>query len=1340
MKKFNHLLIARFIISGVFTFFIVLSLFVLNLYIQYNEVTNDITRSSQSANFFMQEYIKSAKKALLNLADTFFYFKGKKIDKNPIFDGIYYINGSNVIKNLTPSSDEVKFPLNFNISSFDNRFKDSDFYLSNFIYFDGGYKKFLLYRFDKDNFFMGFLDLNRLNSILNGIDITNNSFFLDKDGFFILSSNPSYLRDHLSIYDIYPDKKYDFDKLNLVKNKFGGYDFLYIKKLNNGDFIGASKALFSISKIYTISVFLAFIIFMAVIFIIFYNIKFLKDKILYPVQLLFKMFEVKNNKEQSISDLNEILDDINTLNSNIGIVANNVFELIQSEQNLDDKFLDLNQKWENIFLKSSLIAFIVDLESSLILKSSNEARKFYGYDSFEGRLISDIEGFNFYEQTYENLRSSYLKQSFQIMKHITKQGEVKIMQVQKNLITSVPNPYLMYVAFDVSKFKKLSNNIKEQARYFEYGQDIMLIYDRVKNKIVKISDNEKDIWGYEVSSFLDKRIEFFDLLLPSDKNNLLDIIKNNEEIAKQSKQVIKTFKQIKIKHIDERFYVYRLFMVIDPNSDLILFYFTNIDDIVTDENFFKKDVEKYEKILNTTSLIIWEFDAINNFFTFNNKIFKILGLKNRQTSLKIDFIKFEEDYIFEDDRIKFKDAINNFLNKPKNSFMIEIRLLDSEKNVVFIRLQGGILKKDESGILALSGTIEDISQRKSHELQLKLAASVFSYSHEGIIITDKKAKIISVNKAFEDITGFSQQDVIGKSAKFLYDGDFKKFVSKIYKTLLKKGFYRGEIYSKRKSKSSYPELLTINIVRDQANKITNFVGMFFEISALKEKEEKLIKIANYDDLTGVANKKYFSFLANEEMQRVKQNGGNFAILFIDFDGFKEVNDTYGHDIGDIFLQKITNEMRNVLRNDDILGRLGGDEFGAIIKKIGDKFDIALTLNRLLKAASKKIDVGNNIFINISASIGVSFFKQSDDISFNELLIQADSAMYKAKTGGKNRFYIFDSENSFNQSDLNTSIKNSLLKNEFFLLYQPILNTNSKKIDGFEVYLRWNHPKLGLLRPNEFLFDIKDNDIKISLAKFVFKEVLKELEELKEFNYYISINASVAQICNDEFIDFLQEANKSYLNKIVIELIDIDKSNLELFNKFRDKLKVFSFAYANSINLLNLVEFDYIKLDKNISLNVLSNGKALNTLNEFIEFAKNNHAIIIAQGVENSAIFAFLKLKGVINMQGNFIKKPFEKDELNSYIKNFKYNFNISENLILALHHKELIDNINNSSLTNYEEEFNRLKPFLDKEFLDINMKFYEKAKEIYEIKDDEKLKNFKLDNLKKEILKYIQIL
>ena len=319
----------------------------------------------------------------------------------------------------------------------------------------------------------------------------------------------------------------------------------------------------------------------------------------------------------------------------------------------------------------------------------------------------------------------------------------------------------------------------------------------------------------------------------------------------------------------------------------------------------------------------------------------------------------------------------------------------------------GVPRNDAQGAFAgFIGSGIDITERKLAEERMQLLASVFTHAGEGILISDIEGTVVDVNEGFTRITGYTLADMAGQTTRFLLSGRHDKlFFQGMWQTLLAQGQWRGEVWNRRKNGEIAPDLVTISTVKDADGRVTHYVAFYTDITALKEHEAQLEKVAHFDSLTGLPNRLVLVDRLKQAMPHTLRRSQRLAVVFIDLDGFKTVNDHYGHEAGDRVLQTVASRMKQSMREGDTLARLGGDEFVAVLLDVGEGQAIETSLQRLLVAASLPIEL-NGAQVAVSASLGVSFFPQAQPVEYHQLLRQADQAMYQAKLQGKAQFAFF----------------------------------------------------------------------------------------------------------------------------------------------------------------------------------------------------------------------------------------------------------------------------------------------------------------------------------------------
>lgn len=582
------------------------------------------------------------------------------------------------------------------------------------------------------------------------------------------------------------------------------------------------------------------------------------------------------------------------------------------------------------------------------------------------------------------------------------------------------------------------------------------------------------------------------------------------------------------------------------------------------------------------------------------------------------------------------------------------------------------LKDNHNTIIGILGVSRDITERKQTEDRLKLLSNVFTHASEGILISDADENILDVNEAFTHITGYSREEIIGKKPSILKSGVHNSnFYKALWQALNAKDRWYGEIWNKRKNGELYAEKVHINVVKDADKKIQNYIAIFSDITSIKKHQENLEHLAHYDALTNLPNRVLLLNRLEHAITQTNRNADHLTIAFLDLDGFKEVNDTYGHATGDQVLVNFSESLKQHLREDDTLSRIGGDEFVVIFSSLNKKSDCIPLLERLLTTASNPIAIGNNVF-HISTSIGVTFFPQAEKIDADQLLRQADQAMYMAKQSGKNCYNIFDMSQDRLVRKRNEGIvriQQALENNELAMFYQPKVNMKSGMIIGFEALIRWLHPERGLLPPKEFLPLIEDDYVAVKIGDWVISHTLFQLNEWHQsgLKLSISINISALHLQQPNFINNLEKQLDQYpdIDNHFLELEVLETSALDDINFVSEimtschKLGVhfalddFGTGYS-SLTYLKRLPASTLKIDQTFVRDMMNDPDDLAIIEGILGLSSAFKRQAIAEGVETIEHGKLLLKLGCDFAQGYTIAKPMPANEIAAWIKNWQF--------------------------------------------------------------------------------------
>lgn len=564
---------------------------------------------------------------------------------------------------------------------------------------------------------------------------------------------------------------------------------------------------------------------------------------------------------------------------------------------------------------------------------------------------------------------------------------------------------------------------------------------------------------------------------------------------------------------------------------------------------------------------------------------------------------------------------------------------------------------------AMLNSLSDVSERKRTEQQLQLAASVFVHAREGIMITDADGAIIDVNDTFTRITGYSREEALGQNPRILRSGRHDQdFYAAMWRSLLDKGHWYGEIWNKRKNGEIFAEMQTISAVRDEHEHIRHYVALFSDITLIKAHEQQLEHIAHYDALTGLPNRVLLADRLQHAMSQTARRAQRLAVVYLDLDGFKSVNDRYGHDIGDQLLMQLARRMRDTLRDSDTLARLGGDEFVAVLLDLEDTAASTPVLSRLLAAAAQPVMVGGQM-LQVSASLGVTFYPQDADVDADQLMRQADQAMYQAKLAGKNRYHLFDAAHDSyvkGQHESLDRIRRALQEGELLLYYQPKVNMRQGEVIGAEALLRWRHPEKGLLPPGVFLPLIEGHSLAVDVGEWVIEQALAQMTrwQAQGLNIPVSVNIGARQLQQVNFVGRLRHilAAHPQVDPSQLELEILETSALEDLAEVahvigacraigvKFALDDFGTGYS-SLTYLKHLQVARLKIDQSFVRDMLDDPDDLAILSGVIGLAAAFRREVMAEGVETVEHGAMLLQLGCDEAQGYGIARPMPAEQL-----------------------------------------------------------------------------------------------
>jgi diguanylate cyclase (GGDEF)-like protein/PAS domain S-box-containing protein len=562
----------------------------------------------------------------------------------------------------------------------------------------------------------------------------------------------------------------------------------------------------------------------------------------------------------------------------------------------------------------------------------------------------------------------------------------------------------------------------------------------------------------------------------------------------------------------------------------------------------------------------------------------------------------------------------------------------------------------------------DMAEIKKAEEWMRLASMVYQDSSEGMMIFDGDSKIIAVNPAYSKITGYTAEEVVGKRATDLrpdiHDEELHQAISD---SLNATGYWQGEMWNRHKNGDLFAISLSINTTFNADGTVHRRVVLFSDITSRKQSEEMLWQQANFDSLTGLPNRSLFLDHLSQEIRKAKRTGIPMALMFLDLDGFKDVNDTLGHDMGDILLKEAAYRLQGCVREVDTVARLGGDEFTVILSELQDPGNVDRVARHILQRMSAPFKLGDEI-AHVSASIGITLYPQ-DGTEIEDLLKNADQAMYAAKHEGRNRYHYFTAsmqEAAQVRMRLVNDLRVALEGNQFEVVYQPIVELSSGIIHKAEALIRWRHPTRGMINPLEFIPLAEDTGMIVSFGNWVFHEAARQAAQWRERHhpgFQISVNISPVQFRN-EGIDsstWFEHLNRLGLpaQGIVVEiteglLLEATEKVTEQLLRFRDAgievaLDDFGVGYS-SLSYLKKFDIDYLKIDQSFVRNLTKESDDLALCEAIIVMAHKLGIKVIAEGVETAEQRFLLAEAECDYAQGYYFTGPVSADHFENLLK------------------------------------------------------------------------------------------
>jgi diguanylate cyclase (GGDEF)-like protein/PAS domain S-box-containing protein len=586
----------------------------------------------------------------------------------------------------------------------------------------------------------------------------------------------------------------------------------------------------------------------------------------------------------------------------------------------------------------------------------------------------------------------------------------------------------------------------------------------------------------------------------------------------------------------------------------------------------------------------------------------------------------------------------------------ESRLRHKDGHEVWVLTTAHFILDASGAVIGVEGTTRDNTRQRHAEEELRLAAKVFESSGEAIMITDAAGLIISVNQAFSIVTGYSSAEVTGRNASLLASGRHsREFFSGMWRSVFETGYWSGEIWNKRRNGEIFPEWLSLSSVRDSQGQVTHLVGIFSDISERKAAEARIAYLAHHDPLTGLPNRLLLKDRMEQAIVHCERSGNKVALLFVDLDRFKAVNDSFGHPVGDALLRDAAQRLLACVRDSDTISRHGGDEFLVVLTDLQNSEVPAQIAGKIMAALGQPFHIDTHEAA-ISASVGIAVYPE-DGAGFGELLKKADTAMYHAKEAGRNAFRFYTGRmnaDAQERLDLHSRLRRALERNEFVLHYQPLFDLRSGRIVGGEALVRWQSPEQGLVAPGLFIPAAEHSGLIVPLGEWVLNEACAELAHWHAqgcSQLSMAVNISAIQFRRGDVEDTVRralEASGAPASSLELELtesilIDGAEQVLATIRRLQAlgvRLAIDDFGTGySSLAYLKRFAVDKLKIDQSFVRDIVTDQDDAAIVRAVIQMARSLNLHVLAEGVETEAVADELRTMNCDLVQGYHFGRP-----------------------------------------------------------------------------------------------------
>lgn len=669
----------------------------------------------------------------------------------------------------------------------------------------------------------------------------------------------------------------------------------------------------------------------------------------------------------------------------------------------------------------------------------------------------------------------------------------------------------------------------------------------------------------------------------------------------------------------------------------------------------------------------WEMDLTCDKLTWSEEVCIIFELDS--ASIPRNYADFLE-LVYPADRAAVDRAFTSALS-THGSYDIEHRLLAAGGQIKWIHERCVIYYDDAGRALRLVGTIQDITEQRLAEEQLRLAASVFDNSLNGILITDANTRIVKVNRMFSEVMGYSSDEVLGQKPSLLKSEHHdKQFYRSLWAALERDGKWQGEIWDRRKNGELIPLWQNISSVRDAIGRVTHYISVFYDLTQQKQSAKHIYHLAYYDALTELPNRQLFNERCEHALERANRDYHPLAVLFLDLDRFKHVNDSLGHPAGDELLRMVAHAIKSSLRQDDTVARLGGDEFIILLENTGSRSDVEQVALKIIAHLSRPFIVQGHK-LEIGTSIGISCYPE-DGKDTMSLIKHADLAMYRAKEKGRGNFQFYETYLTTRAKErlfLESELRDALERQEFHLHYQPQFALSGGELIGAEALLRWNHHEHGLIAPDKFIPIAEESGLIVAIGEWVLSAACSQAKAWLDAGYafkQVAVNLSGAQIERSDILATVGNVLATtglppqHLELEITEtyIMRQAKQNVRIMEELRAlgvSLAIDDFGTGqSSLSYLKRLPVDKLKIDRSFVMDIPQDSNDMAITRAILALGHSLKLTVLAEGVETAEQAAFLNELKCDEVQGYYYSRPLDAESFRKLLAKQKFDADLSD--------------------------------------------------------------------------------